>query len=858
MAEGAPPGRCGKSWNAVVALVATGYVVLVVVAIAGNWVTAVQDRRTTQRQAERAATATALLLAEHAERTIQAIDLHMRNVAESFHIQEESYDTFLERTAPLVRAGMRQLPQAWGFAITDQAGIVRLGTDPGSIGMDFGEHPMFKALAGDPSRHFVHTRPLLMARIRQRAPIFAWPLRDRTGTFRGAVGTTMSQDYFAVVMGRLAANGSAHAAAITYPDGVIAAGYGLGEPDADGSWVLPVAIDRPNGHEGGVHLSRFAGRLGERDSDWLLAVAGMPTFGQRAVVAVDLDEVQEPGRQRSRLLAAFSVVGLLILGLLSWLVARFSRAQIAALQAAETANSAKSEFLAVLSHEIRTPVNAILGMNQLLRTAPDLPPRLGHHTSVIRSAGENLLAVLNDMLDVSKIEAGLLELEAVDFDLGALVDEVVSLHRPAAIEKGLILATDPAAPIPFLRGDPVRIQQILSNLIGNAIKFTHAGRVDVAAAVDGAGPDTPAGQPVMLRIEVRDTGVGIRDDQKARLFKPFVQADSSTTRHFGGTGLGLVICRRLSEMMGGEIDFDSREGVGSRFLVRLPLTTADDHRPGKVRQSPPPALPPLSVLVVEDSPLNQDLMREALRAAGHRVTMARNGADAVTAADAGRFDLILMDVRMPGMDGVEATRRIRAGRGATARVPIIGLTADATEAQRNQCLASGMDAVLVKPVDFARLWETVGTLVRQRGPAAIAAAPAEPGPPAASDAPAPSTEPPLVDIQRRSRTADVIGAAQEARLFAAMLDNVAATVAALSTPGLPPEEVRAAAHRSKGAAANLGSPRLAQLLGEIEATARTGESLSPGALARLRQALDATAAASSPPAPRLEAAGDPP
>ncbi len=829
-----------QSWTAVVSLVVTGYIALVIVAATGNWVTAQQDRRAVLQTVQRSATATALLLAEHADRAIQGLDLYMRSIADGFRTSNETFEAFVTRVRPLIIEGMEKIPQARGYGIAGGDGTVLFAKEPSTVGADVGQMPMFRTLAENPDLISVHGRPFIVPSTKQRAVLFAWPLRDSNGVFRGILGSTLNQDYFATVMGRLATTGSVQAAAVTYTDGTIVAGYGVGSPEVDGTWMLPKPTTGSLGQAPGTRSFDFTGRLGGRDSDWLMITAELKGFGQSAVVAVDLRETLEPVHTRSLLLAAFSSGGMLVLAFFSWLVVRFARAQAVSLMAAETANHAKTAFLAVLSHEIRTPMNAILGMNRLLRTAPDLPGRLRRHTSVIRSAGENLLTVLNDMLDVSKIEAGLLELETVDLDLEQVIDEVMSLHRPTAIEKGLqFTLTRPTATPPFLRGDPVRIQQILSNLVGNAIKFTLRGRVDVVVSVLGAARGDPPGRPVEVAIEVCDTGVGIPVDRRDRLFQPFMQADSSTTRQFGGTGLGLVICRRLSELMGGGIAFESEEGVGSRFQVRLSLTTSETRLPRDRGSSVVPDLPPISVLVAEDSPLNQELMREALQAAGHRVTIAENGADAVRAAAAERFDLVLMDVRMPGMDGVEATRSIRGQDGPMASVPIVGLTADATEAQRDECLAAGMEAVLVKPVDFGRFWQIVASLVQ---PGLVQSGVRHPAATEAADPPPADDEVPLVDARRRERTASAIGADTERRLFASMLDNVEETLEALSAHGITADDARAAAHRAKGAAANLGSPRLSAILGEIEAAAVAGQPPHPAILRRLRDALAAITA----------------
>ncbi|MCC7275741.1 MAG: response regulator [Alphaproteobacteria bacterium] len=708
---------------------------LAAVAVAANWVAAQQSERAVLDAGRRNAASAALLLAEHADRALQGIDLYMRGLADGFRTSGSTFDSFMTSTGPVIDSSMRQLPQAEGWGIGDRAGVIRMALNRARIGIPVGSTPLFRALRDDRERRHFHSRPGVIPFTNERIILLCWPLRDQKGEFHGAIATALSQRYFRTVMGRLAANGAVHAAALAYSDGTILSGHGFGEPERDGAWSLPRPLTDPRAQPDApatVRSHEIDETIGGERSRWHIALATVPTFGHLAVAAVDERELLRPVRLRSQLLAAFSVAGLAVLALVFWLVLRSLRVQERALVVAEDANRAKNEFLAVLSHEIRTPMNAILGMNRLLRNAPDLPERLRRHASVIRSAGENLLAILNDMIDVSKMEARLLELEVVDVDIEQVIDEVIALHQPSASEKGLDLVLDrPPGPTPRLRGDPTRIQQILGNLIGNAIKFTATGGVTVTVRILGAAEGAPPGTPADLRLEVRDTGVGIPADRRDRLFRPFMQADSSTTRRYGGSGLGLVICQRLAEMMGGAIGFDSVEGKGSRFWVQLPLNLAEPRATQQGVGARPPTLRPLSILVAEDSPLNQELMREVLQAAGHAVTIAEDGVGAVRAVATGHYDVILMDVRMPGMDGVEAARTIRGGTGLAAATPIVGLTADATDTQRQECLAAGMDAVLVKPVDFAKFWQTLAGLV---GPAAARAdaapAAAEPRPPA--------------------------------------------------------------------------------------------------------------------------------
>jgi PAS domain S-box-containing protein len=378
---------------------------------------------------------------------------------------------------------------------------------------------------------------------------------------------------------------------------------------------------------------------------------------------------------------------------------------------AQAADRAKSAFLATISHEIRTPLNGILGMAQVFDQS-GLSPAQQQQLGVIRQSSLDLLAIVNDVLDLSKIEAGQIEIEETEFELEATLVAVCDVFAKAAERKGLEFVFTADGLPGLIKGDPTRIRQILYNLISNAVKFTAEGEIRVEARRNRN----------MLRVDIKDTGEGISAEAQRRLFRPFVQSDTSVTRKHGGTGLGLAICRRLADLMGGTVTVRSKLGQGSTFTLELPLVEA------VVPTTEPPALAPhglqvasghlsaLKVLVAEDNATNRMVLKTVLQSFGVEPVFAEDGDEAVAAWRAGEFDLVLMDVQMPRLSGVDATRQIRkleAGADRSHTV-IVGLTANAFREQHVAYRAAGMDEVLTKPVDLGQIYALL-TLAAENG-----------------------------------------------------------------------------------------------------------------------------------------------
>ncbi|MEO9323335.1 ATP-binding protein [Nocardioides sp. C4-1] len=479
----------------------------------------------------------------------------------------------------------------------------------------------------------------------------------------------------------------------------------------------------------------------------------------------------------------------------------------------------KSEFLATMSHEIRTPLNGIIGLNELLdSTALSAVQR--DYVAGITVSSRTLLELINDVLDFSKIEAGLLEVESVDLDVRAVLGEVGELLAESARHKGIALDLSCADDVPAVAaGDPTRLRQVLLNLGSNAVKFTAAGSVAIRAT---AAPD---GDATLLRVEVRDTGIGISAEQQQRIFAPFSQADSSTTRHFGGSGLGLAISAEIVAALGGEIGVDSSPGVGSTFwfTARLGAAVASvreasaPSRAGVVRDAGGRRLG--TVLVVEDNEINRLVARGFLEALGFAVDTADDGLAALEMLDSQAYDAVLLDLQMPRLDGYATARAVRErearAAGAASRVPMIAVTATAIAGEREKCLAAGMDDFLTKPLSPTALGAALERWLGAASPSSSASSASAAGPVS-----------PHLDLERLAMLLELVpgDTSYLDRAIGRFLDNggefvglVASAAASSDAPALS-----AAAHALRGSASNLGLVVLADVAAEVEELARTG------------------------------------
>jgi signal transduction histidine kinase/DNA-binding NarL/FixJ family response regulator len=492
-----------------------------------------------------------------------------------------------------------------------------------------------------------------------------------------------------------------------------------------------------------------------------------------------------------------------------------------AAEEAKAANRAKSEFLATISHEIRTPMNAVLGLIELMR-ATDLTTAQFAQLDKIRRAAMGLLHLINEVLDMASIEAGRLRIVAQPTQLRALVGEIVDLMEPTAQQKGLALAADIAPDLPErVDTDPGRLRQVLLNLVGNAVKFTETGGISIRVGIaefDGA-------TQMRLRVVVEDTGIGIPENARTMLFQSFTTIESGTARRHGGAGLGLSISKRLVDLLDGDIGYDSKPGQGSRFWFEIPVSRLPDlpgepKGEGRVPSDKPAQGRPLKILVVEDNATNREIALGYLGLLGHSAEAVASGPEALDISAEQHFDVILMDVRMPGMDGLEVARRMRAMPDYRAQVPIIALTANVMQADKEACFAAGMTDFLAKPLDLNDLRNTVNAAAGQieagDGDTLAVSMPAAPAPTRTDEEP---LSPRMAEL---CATLGAEGLSSIAQLF---LSEIGQRQKALEDAASGPSwaGLREQAHALKGMALDMG-------LDELGAVAHTLETMAAGVL----------------------------
>lgn len=470
--------------------------------------------------------------------------------------------------------------------------------------------------------------------------------------------------------------------------------------------------------------------------------------------------------------------------------------------AAEAATRAKDDFLAVMSHELRTPMNGIIGMAAMLQNRLAGDDEARRWAGTIKRSGETLTVLLNDILDISRIEAGQLSFELGDFDPLRLAEDLVALMRPSAQDKGLDLRLLADGPLPqAVRGDVARLRQVLLNLLGNAVKFTDQGEIVLSPGVTETG---------RLCFRVADTGIGVAPADRDRLFEPFFQADSSASRRHGGVGLGLAICKRLVGGMGGVITYAPRPGGGSELVVELPCLPPAQSGPETETPPPLPELAPLSVLVVEDEEVNAQVLDALLSQAGHATAVARDGAQALAAARHRDFDVVLVDLRLPGMDGFQVTHRLNAlfaERGQ--RVPVVAVTANLMPEDQAACASAGMVAVVAKPIHWPRLHAALAAAMLPGHPA-----PKETAPEATAE-----LDTVLLEQLRQDLGGDILQslAATALDVMAVRVDALARAVAVGDTT-----QVADLAHKLAGAAGSHGMSAARHQAKRMEQAARDG------------------------------------
>jgi len=775
------------------------------------WLGALHFVRAEKAQTEHAARENAANLArafaEDILRSIRAADQTLLYVRDSYARDPQHFDMSLwSRNSQFLGDLNTQV------GIINKNGILIASNIRGSdAGIDLSDRQHFRIHADHNTDELFISKPVLGRASHKWSIQLSRRITMPDGSFGGVVTVALDSEYLTQLYDSIDV-GREGVIAVVGADGIVRARGTRGPPDIGesvaGGSLLPAFAQAKDG---------FFTRKGKLDGiERIYAYRSVKGYPLLVDVGLAADEVFAAYDRERR--ADIAIAALLTLWLLAvtHLIFRYQRNLAVAREAAEAGTRARSEFLAMMSHELRTPLNGVVGMTDiLLDTKLDDEQALCAKT--LRASASHLLQVINDVLDFSKLDAGRIEIEKIRFDVHALVRETAALMAAPAKEKNLQVRVDVAPDVPrYVVGDPARLRQVLLNLLSNALKFTKAGHIAIGVAL---APDQLLGK-VRLAFTVADTGIGIPPDGIPLLFRQFSQLDSSIARRFGGTGLGLAICKRLIDLMGGTISIQSAVGTGTTFRFTadcLPAATraSDLSDTGERQRSPPLALAaaaarPLRLLLAEDNKTNQLVATKLLKGLGYAVDIAGNGFEAVAACAATKYDIVFMDVMMPGMDGLAATRAIRELPSPNCDPHIIALTAIVQKEDKDLCLDAGMNDFLIKPV--------TKNAIAEKLEAFFTAAP--PGTPAA---PAPEPADDDAGVARFDRAiyaelAEALGPGGVDEVLELFLSDTEQRFAVMGKAAHDGDNatVRQESHSLKSSAANLGFLRLSAMAKALE------------------------------------------